>query len=288
MNDSNPPPPPNFVDVDGLNIAFHQVGEGPPVVLLHGWPTSSYLWRKVLPELSKTSQVIAIDLPGFGASDKPLDRRYDFGLFEGAIDGVLGALKADRVAMCGHDLGGPIAVHWAITRPERISQLALLNTLLYPEFSDSVIQFVNELQDPRLREHRTSPTGITEVLRLGVNNPDELNQAVLAQYLAPFVADDARLALAKAGIELPFRGFVEIAEGLSSLRCPVRVIYGADDQLLPDVGETMDRLARDLAGAEVIALPGVGHFVQEDAPALVAEMLASFFAKLPVAISGAP
>ena len=70
------------VQVDGLTIAYRELGSGPPVLLLHGWPTSSFLWRDVMEPIAEHNRVVAIDLPGFGASDKPLGVRYDFDLFE--------------------------------------------------------------------------------------------------------------------------------------------------------------------------------------------------------------
>ena len=86
--------------------------------------------------------MVALDLPGFGASDKPLDVQYDFDLFERTLDGFLAALGIDEVGLAVHDLGGPVGVHWAVHRPERVTKLALLNTLVYPEFSEAVMAFI--------------------------------------------------------------------------------------------------------------------------------------------------
>jgi len=76
-------------------LAYRELGAGPPVLLLHGWPTSSYLWRRVLGPLARRHRVVALDLPGFGGSDKPTGVRYSFGFFERAIDGFLAALQID-------------------------------------------------------------------------------------------------------------------------------------------------------------------------------------------------
>jgi pimeloyl-ACP methyl ester carboxylesterase len=75
------------VQVDGLTIAYRELGSGPPVLLLHGWPTSSFLWRDLMEPIAEHNRVVAIDLPGFGASDKPLGVRYDFDLFGRTLDG---------------------------------------------------------------------------------------------------------------------------------------------------------------------------------------------------------
>jgi pimeloyl-ACP methyl ester carboxylesterase len=264
------------VEIDGgLRLAYRELGAGPPVLLLHGWPTSSFLWRDVLRPIARHHRVIAPDLPGFGASDKPAGGRYDFPDFERAIDGLLDRLGIDRVAVAGHDLGGPIAVHWALARPARVTAIALLNTLLYPEFAPEILEFVTTLIRPESRDRATSPEGLTEIMRLGMATT--VSDDVLAGVLAPFETADARLALARAGIGLAPAGFTDIAAGLSTVDVPVRVVYGEQDRVLPDVAETFARLRRDLPAAEVTALPHCGHFVQEDDPGTVGDLLAGFF-----------
>lgn len=266
------------VQVDGLTLAYRQLGSGPPVLLLHGWPTSSFLWRNVMPPIARNNRVIVPDLPGFGASDKPLDVRYDFELFEHALDGLLAALDVDEVAMGVHDLGGAIGLRWAATRPRRLTRLALLNTLVYPEFSEAVIEFVRTLSTPEGRDQITSPEGLEHILRLGLADETELSDEAVAAVRAPFRDEASRHALAAAAIQLRPQGFAEIARALPSLRIPVRILYGARDRLLPDMAETVARLKRDLPQAVVTALPNRGHFLQEEAPQEVGERLAEFFA----------
>jgi haloalkane dehalogenase len=264
---------------DGLTLGYRELGEGPPVLLLHGWPTSSLLWRGVMPALAERHRTVALDMPGFGGSDKPLDMRYDFADFEQAIDGFLAKLGIDRVALALHDLGGPIGVHWALGRPGRLSGLALLNTLLYPEFSPAVIEFVTALTTPDERDKLTRPEGLADVMRLGLADPEHLSVEALAGVVAPFQGDDDRLALAKAGIGLDPAGFGEIAAGLPSLDVPVCVVYGADDRILPDVAQTMARVKADIPHADVTAIEGCGHFLQEEASERVGELLAEFFGR---------
>lgn len=278
MQTTNIPPTKTVVLDDGTTLGYRELGSGAPVLLLHGWPTSSLLWRNLMPALAEHNRVLALDLPGFGASDKPPEARYDFATFEVAIDGFLAALGIDRVALAGHDLGGPIAVHWMLTRPGRTTRLALLNTLLYPEFSEAVVEFVMELISDETRDHRTSDEGLAEIMRLGVVDPTRITADVLAGVVAPFPTDEDRRTLAKAGIGLSPSGFTEIAAGLGSLDLPVCVVYGQDDRVLPDVAQTMARLAVDVPQTNVTSIPGCGHFLQEEAPDKVASLLAPFFA----------
>lgn len=159
-----------------------------------------------------------------------------------------------------------------------MTRIALLNTLVYPQFSDAVLEFVATLRNPDTRDRAIDPDGIADIMQLGVTDDFSLSPEVLDAVRAPFATADARLALARAGIGLDPRGFADIAAALPSLTVPIRVIYGEQDRLLPDVADTMARVARDLPQAEVTALPDCAHFLQEQQPARVGELLAAFFA----------
>lgn len=261
-----------------LRLAYRELGVGPAVLLLHGWPTSSFLWREVMKPIARASRVIAVDLPGYGASDKPLDVRYDFDFFERALDDFLDTLGVGEVGLAVHDIGGPIGVHWALNRRERVNRLALLNTLLYPELSDVAKEFLRRLGTPGLREAMTSKAGLESGMRGGLADSGTLTEEVSRAVWQPFATDDAQLALAKAGGELPLHGLDEIAAGLPTLEIPVRIIYGEQDRALPDIAQTMRRVVDDVPhSVSVTPLPECGHFLQEEQPALIGELLANFF-----------
>ena len=267
-----------IAQVEGLRLAYRELGDGPPVLLLHGWPTSSFLWRAVMVPIARAHRVVALDLPGFGASDKPAGVRYSFDFFDRALDLFVAHLGIDRLGLAVHDLGGPVGLHWTLGRPGRVAKLALLNTLVYPEFSAAVKEFVRACATPELREKITSPSGLESIMRDGFADPAKLSGEMLAAVQEPVRTAEARRALADAGIGLSRKGFAQIARQLPTLRIPVRVVYGARDRLLPDVGDTMARVKMDLPQADVTVLPECGHFLQEEAPAPVGELLARFFA----------
>jgi haloalkane dehalogenase len=231
-----------------------------------------------MPAIAHANRVVAPDLPGFGGSDKPPAAAYDFDFFEAALDGLLEALGIDELGLAVHDLGGPVGVHWTLKRPGRVTRLALLNTLVYPQFSDAVMAFIQACTDPALREQLTSPAGLEAAMRLGIAEGSELTPDVIAAVQAPFRDDDSRRALAAAGVGLQLEGFAEIERELGSLDIPVRIVYGEQDRILPDVAETMARVQRNLPQAEVTALPECGHFLQEEEPERIGAELARFFA----------
>jgi pimeloyl-ACP methyl ester carboxylesterase len=248
-----------------VKLHHREAGDGPPVVLLHGWPTSSFLWREVMTPIARSNRVIAPDLPGFGASPKPPDAQYTFELFEEALDELL------------DDLGVTIALHWALWRPERVTKIALLNTLVYPELSEAAQQFIHACTTPGLREQLTSDEGLAFVMKLGVANEAVVTEELLAGVTAPFKTDADRLALANAGVGLEMDVVAGMERELPNLRVPLRVIYGEQDRILPDIADTVARLKRDVPHTEVTALPDLGHFLQEEDPERVGELLADFF-----------
>ena len=267
-----------FIDVDGLRLHYLEAGSGEPVLLLHGWPTSSFLWRNVIGPIAENNRVIALDLPGFGQSEKPLDASYSFPFYTRVLGGFLDAIGVDATSLVVHDLGGPVGLYWACHHPQRLRRLALLNTLVYPSMSWAVMLFVVACRTPGLRSLASSPWGLKNAMRIGVTTERGMSEEVIRGVQAPFESADARRALCKAGSRLHPDGFKEIARRLPSLRVPVRAIYGESDRILPDVADTMRQVARDLPQTELTALPGCGHFLQEDRPEELGRLLADFLA----------
>jgi haloalkane dehalogenase len=265
-----------FVRIDGRRIHYLEAGSGPPVLLLHGFPTSSHLYRDVLPQLAPRFRAIAPDLPGFGRSEKPLDVSYSFRFYDRFLEDFARELGLSRTALVVHDLGGPIGLYWAAQHPERLTHLALLNTLVYPETSWAVKLFVLATYLPGLREFLSSPTGIAAALRLGVAKKERLSETVLAPYQDPFREAPARKALLAAGHGLHPKGFREIADWIPRIAVPVYCLYGERDRILPDVAQTMQRVQRDVPQAKITSLPDCGHFLQEDAGDEIGRRLADF------------
>ena len=269
-----------YVVVRDLRLHYLEAGEGPPVVLLHGWPTSVQLWRHCLgPIAASRRRVIALDLPGFGRSDKPLACSYSFPFFERVIDGFLDEIGIKRLGMAVHDLGGPLGLFWASKQPDRLIDLAPLNTIVFPEPSWAVSLFVAATRIRGLREFISSPAGIAFMFRLGIVDKTRVTRETLRLYQEPWVTKEARHALLKAGHGLHPRGFDRIVAALPGLTCPVRVVYGSRDRILPDIGVTVARLAALMPQIEVTELTNCGHFLQEDCPAEVADLLSEFFGR---------
>ncbi len=273
-------PSSHYTEVNSLRLHYLEAGAPdpnvPPILLLHGFPTSSHLYRNILPELAKTHRAIALDLPGYGLSDKPLDVRYDYNFFADILDGFLDALDIGDTHLCVHDLGGPVGLYWALRHPGRVPKLIILNTLVYPETSWAVKLFLIAMKTPGLRDFLVSPKGIVGAMQFGVANTARLNREVLTPYTAPFESPAARKALIKAGSGLGTRGLAKIARELPGYPTSIRLIYGEQDRVLPDVSKTMQRLKRAHPEAELTALPRKRPLLQEDDPERVAKLISEF------------
>ena len=196
------------LDIDGLRLHLLEAGTPsaePPVLLLHGWPTNAQLWRHALPAIGEHRHALALDLPGFGRSSKPLQASYSFRFYDRVLTGVLDALGADRVGLVVHDLGGPLGLHWAVGHRERVSDLVLLNTLVFSDVSWAVKAFVALSYLPIARDVLVSPWGIRQALRLGVRDRARLTPEVLSHYLEPYVERPARQALTQLSRSVSLR-----------------------------------------------------------------------------------
>jgi haloalkane dehalogenase len=269
------------VEVDGTALGLAHVDSGPedghPVVLLHGEPTWSYLYRHVLPVLADAGlRAIAPDHVGFGASDVPLDQRwFTYDRLVAATGAHLDALVGtEPVTLVVHDWGGPIGLRWAVEHPDRVARLVVLDTALYAP---------GGTPSEAWRSFRSFVEGAEELpvgWLVAGGTVTELPAEVRAAYDAPF-PDAASQAGARALPLLVPVGDDDpgAAEMWSTLRAlgewqhPTLLVWGGEDRILPPrVGE---RWARDVPGCVGLhVLPGAGHFLQEDAGARIGELIA--------------
>jgi pimeloyl-ACP methyl ester carboxylesterase len=120
-----------FIDLSGQRIYYYAAGSrgaGEPIVLIHGFPTSSHLWLEVVAKLPPGHRVVVLDLLGFGRSDAPLHADYTIAAHAERLVRLLDALRIDRAYLVGHGTGGPIAMWAALNFPERVSRLALIGS----------------------------------------------------------------------------------------------------------------------------------------------------------------
>lgn len=265
-----------YVMVDKIKLHYLEAGEKEVVLMLHGFPTSAYLWRNIIPKISETHRAIALDLPGYGKSDKPLDPSYSFNFYNELLTKFLNQVQADKIHLVMHDLGGPVGLLWAVKNQDRIRSLVFLNTLVYSDFSWAVIAFTLALKMPFIKSWVSSPKGIAWAMRFGVQNKERIEGELLAHYQHPFVEQTARHALLKSASNMSLKAFKEMESKLPNFTVPVRAIYGVNDRILPKVADTMKRIQVDLPQTEITPLPNCGHFLQEDKPEQISTLISEF------------
>lgn len=267
----------NFVNVNGLNIHYLEQGVGEEVVFVHGWPTSSFLWRHQVGPLSQTHRVLAPDLPGFGDSDRPADVRYDLPFFVSFLGKFLDATDVERATLVCHDLGGPIALTFAVRHPERVGRLVILDTTPYPELPPALRMLLRVMAAPLVGDFIVSRTGIALTLRwVGVvGNRAAITSDVVDGYYRPYAQDRAaRRILLRILRELDPGEMVETAQGLGQIEAPTLIIWGDKDPTAPV--SVARRLHQDIQGSQLVVLENCGHFVPEDKPEEVTRLMLEF------------
>jgi haloalkane dehalogenase len=265
---------PRYRKFQDLRLAHIDEGKGPPVVFLHGEPTWSFLWRKVIPVVRDAGyRCIAPDLPGFGRSDKPLDLEwYTYDRHTASVAALFAELKLQGATIVVHDWGGPIGLRLAVEQPDRVGQMVVLDTGLFTghqKRTDAWLAF-------RELAQRSEDLPVSFLIRAGCRSILPAN--VIAAYEAPFPNPASKAGARAFPLILPTTPQMEgaavgqrVLAALGSDPRPKLIIWGGDDSILPvDAGW---RFARAI-GAEVDhVIKGVGHYLQEDAGHQVGRMI---------------
>ncbi len=255
---------PNTVQVAGRSLRVQMRGEGPPVLLIHGIPTNGELWRDVMPRLAERARVIAVDMLGYGRSERPRGLPVDIGSHAAYLAEMLDALQIERATVVGHDIGGGAAQILAVRYPERVERLGLVNCACYDNWPVSGIKAIQATAP--VVEHL--PPGLTtDGLKLWLRRgfvDQERADDFLDLFLEPFSTDEGLEVFVEHARALDSRQTEEIAPRLSTLRIPVAVVWGAQDPFLKV--EWAERLARDIPTAELTRIEHASHFAPADAP----------------------
>jgi pimeloyl-ACP methyl ester carboxylesterase len=273
-----------YVDTGELRLHAVIGGEGPPLLLVHGWPESWYAWRMLMPALARDFEVVAVDQRGMGLSDKPADG-YDTGTQAGDLVALMGALGHERLAVVGHDTGFAISYALAADHPERVERVALLEIPGSPGTVQAPPLFLPGPLNDRL-------------WHLGFNRIDKLNEQLVAGREDVFY----RWEFDAAAKQLPddlidyYVGMLSNPDSLrgsfgwyraldttiaqdgerksTRLSIPVLAI-GGEMSFGEHVGEAVQAVADDV---QSVVIPGTGHFLAEEAPDEMLAALTEFLA----------
>jgi epoxide hydrolase 4 len=256
-----------YADSRGVKIHYVTVGEGPLVVMLHGFPDYWYTWRDQMPVLAKHYQVVAVDLRGYNKSGQPEGvANYTVDKLVGDVEAVIKHFKRDRAVIVGHDWGGLIAWTFAMTHPDQTDRLIVLN-LPHPkglmrELANNPQQQKNSAYARAFQQPDAHKKLTPELLVLWVKEADARKHYVAALKRSSM---EGMLNYYKANYPRePYKDDRDFPR----VKCPVLLIHGLEDQyLLPGaLNDTWKWLEKDLT---LVTVPGAGHFVQQDAAELV-------------------
>jgi haloalkane dehalogenase len=282
----------HFAQVHGKRIAYLEAGTGDPIVLLHGNPTSSYLWRNVIPELEGCGRVIVPDLIGQGDSDKlPASEgpdRYSFDVAFEYLDGLLRTIGADHnVTLVIHDWGSGLGFHWARLNPERVKGIAYMEAIVmpitwedWPEGARGIFQGFRSAKGEDLVLQRNM--FVEAVLPSSILR--DLTEEEMNAYGAPFDTPEHRQPTLNWPRQIPIEGepahMVALVEAygafMAASTIPKLFINADPGSIL--VGKQRE-FCRSWPNQTEVTVKGL-HFVQEDSPAEIGQAVAAWHAAL--------
>jgi pimeloyl-ACP methyl ester carboxylesterase len=262
---------PESFDFEGQEIRWGEQGKGDPLVLVHGTPFSSIVWRRIAPWLAGHARVFYFDLLGYGQSEKKAGQDVSLGIQNKVLAALLDHWKLVKPDVVAHDFGGTTALRTHILNRRDYRSLTLIDPVAIRPWGSPFVQTA--------RDHETVfaglPTYIHEaILRayLGGAVFHALREEAMALYMKPWLGEIGQAAFYRQIAQMDSRFTDEIEGRFSEMRCPVTILWGEDDDWIPV--ERGRELARRIPHARFQLVPKAKHLVQEDAPeAIVATVL---------------
>ncbi|SFL18838.1 haloalkane dehalogenase [Lysobacter sp. cf310] len=289
------PHPRRELDVLGTTLRYVDSGAGDPIVFLHGNPTSSYLWRNVIPHVGDLGRCLAPDLVGMGGSGASADGGYRFADHARHLDVWFDALALERVVLVLHDWGSALGFDWARRHPERVQAIAYMEALVqprrwedFPDGRDRIFRALRSEDGERLvREHNFFVEQVLPRSVLRTLSEDEMDA-----YRAPFRAPEARDPTLVWARELPIEdspadvaACVEAnAQWLAWSPIPKLFVNAEPGALLTGRAR---RFCRSWLNQREVTVPGI-HYLQEDAPDEIGRALRDFVAEVRGVEAGDP
>ena len=261
-----------FIDLAGARLYYYAAGTrgaGDPVVFIHGFPTSSHLWADVVPLMPAGHRLVVLDLLGFGRSDRPLGRDLSLRGHAERVLGLMDALGINRACVVGHDVGGGVAQVLATRWPQRVSHLCLVDSIAFDAWPAREVKLARAMLP--LTRH-LPPAWLLSIVRRdlcrGYMNEERCAGSV-DRYVKPFLGPDGRDAFVAHVNALDPAETVALEPRLGGIVCPTAILWGEHDPFLP--ASVARRLHAAIPGSTLAVLPGIRHFVPEEAPEKVAE-----------------
>jgi pimeloyl-ACP methyl ester carboxylesterase len=264
-----------------VKLAVHETGRGKPLILIHGLGASSYSWHKIAPALARTHRVIAIDLKGFGKSDKPLDGRYS--IFDQArlIEDYITRNELRGASIIGHSYGGGVALAVALKLKDagdyRIEKLVLIDSIAYRQ---PLPFFFQLLQTPVIGELGLQivppELQMARALAIAYHEDGKVTQETVNNYASALHSEGGRHALLHTINSLDPAQADEVSKHYKTLTVPTLILWCDHDKIVPlKIGK---RLARDLPNGRIRLIENCGHIPHEEQPEVTLNAITAFTA----------
>lgn len=274
---------PRWLDLPAARMHYVDEGSGPPLLLVHGNPTWSFAWRKLIGDLSRDYRCVAVDHIGCGLSDKPQQYEYTLDRHVGNLVALIDALDLRDVTLIGHDWGGCIGMGAAVERPDRFARFVLMNTAAFR--STRIPLRIAVCRIPLLGALGVRGLNLFSRAALSMAVEQPLAPAARAGYLAPYDSWAHRIAVHRFVQDIPLRPshpsyarLMRIEAGLAQF-CdrPMLLPWGERDWCFTP--EFRREFERRFPQAESFPIADAGHYLFEDAPAALIECLRDFLAR---------
>ena len=267
----------HFAEIDGVQIHYQEKGAGIPLVLIHGFTSSTYSWKDVFGPLSKNFRVIAVDLKGFGFSGKP-DGDYSRPAQAVLVSHLLDYLKIEKAWLCGNSMGGEVSLNVALHNPARVAGLILIDSAgvkvngggsLAPDYIS--IPVVGRVLTAIAL---TTDKLVREGLEKSYYDDSKITDDRVATYYRPLKTRGGQLGALRARTQADL---FPIEQDLAKINVPALIIWGAEDALIPlEAGRKINSLVQ---GSKLVIIEKCGHVPQEEMPERTIDEIQRFIAE---------
>jgi pimeloyl-ACP methyl ester carboxylesterase len=265
-----------FISIDGVNVHYRDEGnknDSLPLVLIHGTSSSLHTWDSIVPSLLNKKRIIRLDIPAFGLTGPHPGRDYSITFYNQFIDSFLSTLGVQQYIIAGNSLGGSIAWNQALSYPQKVKQLILINSGGYPKKNEKGNIGFKLASMPVIGDvlvKFTPRSLIRKSIEDVYSDKSKVNEQLVQRYYDLLLREGNR----KATLDIFKQRKYTSSEKIKSVSTPTLIIWGEEDQLI-DVSNAY-LFKKDIQGSELLIIPKTGHVPMEENPKQVSLAIKSF------------
>ncbi|MBS2209770.1 alpha/beta hydrolase [Carboxylicivirga mesophila] len=260
--------------IQNHELVYYRIGNGEPLLLVHGITTYSFIWQRVVPFLENRYELIIVDLLGCGDSAKSIDVAFSLKNHAKILAELLEALHINKVHLVGHDVGGGICQIMAVSHAEVALSLTVINTVAYDFWP---VQPIISMRTPIIRQLAMASLDLGAfrfIVKRGLYYRERLTNELMNYFWYPMKTSAGRKAFLHFAHCLDNRDLIEIVDDIEHLQIPVLIIRGDKDVYLSK--QIAEKLHQSIKGSQLKVVATGGHFIQEDEPAVIARYIDEF------------